>query len=124
MRKSKIKLIFLAFILNSCNEIENKVTLFSNSKGYTYNFELYEYKKAQYILIDDKKAIRILENRIIDSLTLSTNGKISKGKPIYVLSSKFEESDYLFPVNKDGKVDLVVIDGKKMFTVVNLKKLY
>lgn len=117
MRKSKIIICFFAFVIFSCNDSNDKITIYNNSNSITYDFEFYKYKNAEYIYIKEKSAVDILENKIIDSLILNFDGKKAKAKPIKILSSHFEPADYIFPVKTDGKVDVVDIDGKKMFTI-------
>jgi hypothetical protein len=55
---------------------------------------------------------------MVDSIQLSFQENIFEGKPINIMSSKYEESDFLFPVNNKKHIDLVNIHNEKMFTIV------
>lgn len=122
MKKSKMIVCSFVLFIFSCNNTNKRITIYYDSKSITCDFEFYKYKNAEYIYINDKSSLNILENKVIDSLTLNFNGKKSKAKPIKIISSHFEPADFVYPVRSNNRVDLLIIDEKKMFALAKSKQ--
>jgi hypothetical protein len=119
----KINIAIFLFLF-SCDNQSNKSKIFIYTKeGITLEsqFDFYTFKNAEYIFLEDVNIINHLKYKKVDSIALVINDTIYKAKPISILSSNFENSDFLYPVKHDSLIDLVNINNKLMFTILSVK---